>query len=80
MQVRILGGVPRASAGGRAPITSHGFLRAENAIAPLGGAHFRYYPRALMTRDDIATVAYWYQTLPLAPYPEFPDRNTREII
>ena len=36
--------------------------------------------RYLQRQDDIATVAYWYQTLPLAPYPELPDRETREII
>ncbi len=32
------------------------------------------------TRDDIATVAYWYQTLPLARSSPFPDRDAREII
>ena len=31
-------------------------------------------------QDDIATVAYWYQTLPLAPFPPLPDRDAREII
>jgi D-arabinan exo alpha-(1,3)/(1,5)-arabinofuranosidase (non-reducing end) len=36
--------------------------------------------RYLQRQDDIATVAYWYQTLPLAPYPELPDGNAREII
>jgi hypothetical protein len=36
--------------------------------------------RYLQLQDDIATVAYWYQTLPLAPFPPFPDRDTREII
>jgi hypothetical protein len=36
--------------------------------------------RYLQLQDDIATVAFWYQTLPLAPYPELPDRNQREII
>ena len=28
-----------------------------------------YKPR----RDDIYTVAYWYQTLPTAPFPKLPD-------
>ena len=32
--------------------------------------------RYLQLQDDIATVAFWYQTLPLAPYPELPDRDT----
>ena len=36
--------------------------------------------RYLQLRDDIATVAYWYQTLPLAPFPELPDQSAREII
>jgi hypothetical protein len=36
--------------------------------------------RYLQLQDDIATVAYWYQTLPIAPYPELPDRQSREII
>jgi len=31
-------------------------------------------------QDDIATVAYWYQTRPTAPFPVVPDRNAREII
>ncbi len=36
--------------------------------------------RYLPLRDDIATVAYWYQTLPTAPFPEFPDTDALEII
>jgi hypothetical protein len=36
--------------------------------------------RYLPLQDDIATVAYWYQTLPLAPFPSMPDREDREII
>jgi hypothetical protein len=36
--------------------------------------------RYLQLQDDIATVAYWYQTLPLAPFPELPDREAREIV
>ncbi len=35
--------------------------------------------RYLPLHDDIATVAYWYQTLPTAPFPPFPDRDAREI-
>ncbi|MBS0630990.1 MAG: DUF2961 domain-containing protein [Verrucomicrobia bacterium] len=31
-------------------------------------------------QDDIASVAYWYQTLPAAPFPAFPDRDAREIV
>ncbi len=36
--------------------------------------------RYLTLHDDIATVAFWYQTLPLAPFPPFPDRDAREIV
>jgi hypothetical protein len=41
---------------------------------------WRRGPRYLQLQDDIATVAYWYQTLPIAPFPELPDRDAREII
>lgn len=34
-----------------------------------------YLPR----QDDVATVAYWYQTLPTSPFPPLPDREYREI-
>jgi len=36
--------------------------------------------RYLQLQDDIATVAYWYQTLPLAPFPPLPDRDAREVV
>jgi hypothetical protein len=36
--------------------------------------------RYLPLQDDIASVAYWYQTLPPAAFPALPDRNAREII
>lgn len=36
--------------------------------------------RYLPMQDDIASVAYWYQTLPSAPFPELPDRDYLEII
>ncbi|HZC27168.1 MAG TPA: glycoside hydrolase family 172 protein [Actinopolymorphaceae bacterium] len=36
--------------------------------------------RYLPLQDDIASVAYWYQTLPTAPFPAFPDRDALEII
>ena len=41
---------------------------------------WRRGPRYLPLQDDISTVAYWYQTLPIAPFPAFPDRDAREII
>ncbi len=34
----------------------------------------------LQLQDDIATTAFWYQTLPVAPFPLLPDRDEREII
>ena len=36
--------------------------------------------RFLPLQDDIASVVYWYQTLPHAPFPELLGRNLREII
>ena len=36
--------------------------------------------RFLPLQDDIASVAYWYQTLPHAPFAPLPGRNLREII
>ncbi|MCP4167200.1 MAG: DUF2961 domain-containing protein [Chloroflexi bacterium] len=36
--------------------------------------------RYLPLQDDIASVAYWYQTLPAAPFPPIPDKDYLEII
>jgi len=36
--------------------------------------------RYLPLQDDIASVAYWYQTLPTAPFPALPDKDYLEII
>jgi len=36
--------------------------------------------RYLPGQDDIAGVAYWYQTLPTAPFPKLPDKDALEII
>lgn len=36
--------------------------------------------RFLPLQDDISSLAYWYQTLPHAPFPPLPDRNAREIV
>ena len=36
--------------------------------------------RYLPLQDDIASVAYWYQKLPTAPFPDLPDRDYLEII
>jgi len=36
--------------------------------------------RYLPLQDDIASVAYWYQTLPTAPFPPLPDRDALEVV
>lgn len=36
--------------------------------------------RYLPLQDDMASVAFWYQTLPHAPFPQLPDRDYLEII
>lgn len=36
--------------------------------------------RYLPLQDDIASVAFWYQTLPTAPFPLFPSRDALEIV
>jgi hypothetical protein len=36
--------------------------------------------RYLPLQDDIASVAYWYQTLPTTPFPALPDRDYLEIV
>ncbi|MFN8492288.1 MAG: glycoside hydrolase family 172 protein [Caldilineaceae bacterium] len=36
--------------------------------------------RYLPLQDDISSVAFWYQTLPTAPFPALPDRDYLEVI
>ena len=36
--------------------------------------------RYLPLQDDIASVAFWYQALPTAPFPELPGRDALEVI
>lgn len=36
--------------------------------------------RYLPLQDDIASVAFWYQTLPTAPFPALPDRDYLEVV
>ena len=36
--------------------------------------------RYLPNQDDIASVAYWYQTLPTAPFPQLPDKDYLEVL
>jgi hypothetical protein len=44
------------------------------------GLGWRADGRYLPLQDDIASVAFWYQTLPTAPFPALPDRDCLEII
>ena len=46
-------------------------------IPALGWRSGRLY---LLLQDDIASVAYWYQSLPTAPFPKLPERGYLEII
>jgi hypothetical protein len=41
---------------------------------------WRRGPRYLQLQDDIATTAFWYQTLPLAPHPPLPALDDREVV
>jgi len=44
-------------------------------IQALGWGRGRYVP----LQEDIASVAYWYQSLPHAPFPALPDRELLEV-
>jgi hypothetical protein len=41
---------------------------------------WRSYGRYLPLQDDIASVAYWYQSLPTASFPSLPARDGLEVI
>ena len=41
---------------------------------------WRTYGRYLPLQDDIASVAFWYQSEPHAPFPPLPDRDSLEVI
>ena len=38
------------------------------------------YKQFLPLQDDLASVAFWYQTLPTAPFPALPDKDYLEVI
>jgi hypothetical protein len=46
----------------------------------LEGEGWRSEERFLPLQDDIASVAYWYQSEPHEPFPELPDKAALEII
>lgn len=50
-------------------------------VHDLGWCHGNIQNRKYLPRqDDIASVAFWYQSLPTAPFPELPDRDALEVI
>jgi hypothetical protein len=49
-------------------------------IQALGWRTEKSNRRYLPLQDDIASVAYWYQTLPTASFPVLPDADYLEII
>jgi hypothetical protein len=52
----------------------------QNLKVTMQALGWRSEGRYLPLRDDIASVAYWYQSLPTRPFPTLPDRDTLEII
>ena len=56
-------------------------IRFENDIrVTMQDLGWRSGGRFLPRQEDIATVAYWYQILPTAPFPPLPNRNGLEIV
>ena len=49
-------------------------------IQALGWRTEKTDKRYLPLQDDIASVAFWYQTLPTAPFPQLKDRDYLEVI
>ena len=52
----------------------------ENLKVTIQALGWRDNGRYLPLQDDIASVAFWYQTLPTAPFPELPSKDYLEII
>ncbi|MBN2391615.1 MAG: DUF2961 domain-containing protein [Anaerolineae bacterium] len=52
----------------------------QNLRVTIQALGWRSYGRYLPLQDDIASVAYWYQTLPTAPFPTLPGRDDLEVI
>lgn len=52
----------------------------ENLRVTIQALGWRSGYRYLPLQDDIASVAFWYQTLPTDPFPQLPDRDSLEII
>ena len=60
------------------PIRFQGDIRV--TMQALGWRYGAGSRRYLPLQDDIASVAFWYQTLPTAPFPALPDRDGLEVI
>lgn len=52
----------------------------ENLRVTIQALGWREGKRYLPLQDDIASVAFWYQTLPTAPFPQLPDKDYLEVI
>ena len=52
----------------------------ENLRVSIQALGWRSGRRYLPLQDDIASVAYWYQTLPTVPFPPSPDRDYLEVV
>ena len=52
----------------------------DNIIVTAQALGWRSGGRYLPLQDDISSVAYWYQTLPMSPFPALPDADGLEII
>jgi len=63
------------------PVRFESDLRITNqALGWRNDGAWRSDGRYLPLQDDICSVAYWYQTLPTAPFPALPDRDFLEVI
>ena len=52
----------------------------ENIKVTIQALGWREGGRYLPLRDDIASTAFWYQTLPTPEFPPLPDKDTLEVI
>ncbi len=52
----------------------------QNLRVDIQALGWRSHRRYLPLQDDIASVAFWYQTLPSAPHPALPHRDALEIV
>ena len=52
----------------------------ENFAATIQSLGWRSGGRYLPNQDDMASVAFWYQTEPHAPFPKLPDKDGLEIV